>query len=286
MLDQIIISVISWLDLFVDLAWLLSDGSRNIIEFISLLIGFLLPALLSWTVYFKRLEYHDREGWKKHFPQFDISGEWQDQTVYTNMIDNNQWVSTDKMAEKLKEKGWSSENLPAIPSSVIIMQTCRKIKIDVSNGAGFTWRSLSAEWSDDSLKILYEVTYNEVLRNKGYPQQRYGYEKMHIDKNGLTQKDKPKKMTEQFWHCIAGDSKAIFMGDIKHPITKSKTTNVSWPVFYIQKVINWGVGGFIGAKVALMVMDLLYADGTFKPLTEEERVSSNLIMFSDVLPKE
>lgn len=31
-------------------------------------------------------------------------------------------------------------------------------------------------------------------------------------------------------------------------------------------------------------MDKLYEDGTFKPLTEEERVTANLIMFSDCLP--
>ena len=36
---------------------------------------------------------------------------------------------------------------------------------------------------------------------------------------------------------------------------------------------------------ALMALDILYADGTFKPLTEKEKVAANLIMFSDVLPE-
>ncbi len=49
-------------------------------------------------------------------------------------------------------------------------------------------------------------------------------------------------------------------------------------------VISWGVGGFIGNTVALMVMDILYENGTFKPLNENEKVTSNLIMFSDILP--
>ena len=35
---------------------------------------------------------------------------------------------------------------------------------------------------------------------------------------------------------------------------------------------------------ALMALDILYANGTFKPLTEREKVAANLIMFSDVLP--
>lgn len=49
-------------------------------------------------------------------------------------------------------------------------------------------------------------------------------------------------------------------------------------------VLSWGVSGFIGTIVAVMVMDILYADGTFRPLTENEKVTSDLIMFSDILP--
>lgn len=40
----------------------------------------------------------------------------------------------------------------------------------------------------------------------------------------------------------------------------------------------------IGFGCALMVMDILYGNGTFRPLTEEEKVTSNMLMFSDVLP--
>ena len=36
---------------------------------------------------------------------------------------------------------------------------------------------------------------------------------------------------------------------------------------------------------ALMALDILYADGTFASLTEREKVTANLIMFSDVLPE-
>lgn len=50
-------------------------------------------------------------------------------------------------------------------------------------------------------------------------------------------------------------------------------------------IVSWGVEGFISNVVALMLMDILYTDGTFAPLTEQERVTSNLIMFSDRLPE-
>ena len=42
---------------------------------------------------------------------------------------------------------------------------------------------------------------------------------------------------------------------------------------------------FMTNSVALMVMDILYGNGTFTPLTEDEKVTSNLIMFCDVLPQ-
>ena len=42
---------------------------------------------------------------------------------------------------------------------------------------------------------------------------------------------------------------------------------------------------FMTNSVALMVMDILYGNGTFAPLKENEKVSSNLLMFCDVLPQ-
>ncbi len=45
-----------------------------------------------------------------------------------------------------------------------------------------------------------------------------------------------------------------------------------------------GVSNFIGNTVALMVLDMLYQDGVFQPLTENEKVTTNLLMFSDTLP--
>ena len=45
------------------------------------------------------------------------------------------------------------------------------------------------------------------------------------------------------------------------------------------------VGAFVNQTVALMVMDILYENGTFRPLTEGEKVTSNLLMFCDQLPQ-
>ena len=50
-------------------------------------------------------------------------------------------------------------------------------------------------------------------------------------------------------------------------------------------ITAYEVGGFISNSVAMMVMDILYADGTFTPVTAREAVTTNLLMFTDILPK-
>jgi len=53
----------------------------------------------------------------------------------------------------------------------------------------------------------------------------------------------------------------------------------------MQDYVIWEfVHLFIGNDVAMMVMDELYDNGTFKPLTEAEKVTANSIMFADKLP--
>ena len=49
-------------------------------------------------------------------------------------------------------------------------------------------------------------------------------------------------------------------------------------------IVAWESNIF-GNRLALMVLDILYSNGTFKPLSEEEKITSQLIMFSDILPE-
>lgn len=66
----------------------------------------------------------------------------------------------------------------------------------------------------------------------------------------------------------------------------ASTVAKDYPVQMHDLVIADEAGSYIANNtVALMVMDILYSNGTFRPLTEKERVTSNLIMFSDVLPE-
>ena len=54
----------------------------------------------------------------------------------------------------------------------------------------------------------------------------------------------------------------------------------------MQDMIMRNAREFIDGKVAIMIQDRLYASGTMKPLTDKERITANLIMFSDVLPEQ
>ena len=179
--------------------WINTENKQIIVVIISLLISRVAPISVSGLIYFKWLDYIDKEYWKKRFPQYDISGTWDDNTTYTDSISLDGW-------KKLKSN--------SIPSPVIIEQTCHKVKIKISAGKDFTWRSISADYIDGELNILYRVDYNEGLRKRGYPSQRYGYERMVIDSTLHDNKGKPMKMIGRFSHCAANDNYPIYIGDV------------------------------------------------------------------------
>lgn len=51
-------------------------------------------------------------------------------------------------------------------------------------------------------------------------------------------------------------------------------------------IITEEASWFVGNSVAVMVMDILYKNGTFKPLTEQEKGTANLLMFTERLPNQ
>ena len=58
-----------------------------------------------------------------------------------------------------------------------------------------------------------------------------------------------------------------------------------YPEHMRDLIICYNTTYFISNAVAVMVLDILYGNGTFRPLTENEKVTSNLIMYCDVLPE-
>ena len=49
-------------------------------------------------------------------------------------------------------------------------------------------------------------------------------------------------------------------------------------------IMNWEKNSIIGRPAAIMLLDILYQNGTLKPLTQREMAASQLIVFSDILP--
>ncbi len=182
--------------------WIQQDNLSLIQFTANFFLGLIAPTTLVSIIYKFFLKYIDEKGWKKKFPQYNISGEWLDTTTYTKALTNT---------------GWNEfyPNNKNIPSTIIIKQTCRTIHIPPSHGKNFTWHSLSANWDEyNNLIILYEVEYFSDLQNKGYPESRIGFEKMQIDTSNQSAHNYPQRMAGKFWHCISDDQKPIYMGDV------------------------------------------------------------------------
>lgn len=168
--------------------------------FFEILIDLVAPASIVIVAYNCMLKYVDEKGWKKRFPQYDISGEWNDITTYSQFMDKSGLSDVDK-DKKVK-------------SPVSIEQTCHKITITTSVGSDFKWYSILCDWNNGNLDILYAVEYFYTLQQQGYPAKRYGYERMSIDMKERCTKQRPNKMVGQFWHCCSADGKPVYMGDV------------------------------------------------------------------------
>lgn len=83
---------------------------------------------------------------------------------------------------------------------------------------------------------------------------------------------------------IPRPDKAILDEFAEYALEQALVVSKMYPPQLQDYVVSEFVRGFVGNDVAMMVMDELYDNGTFKPLTETEKVTSNLIMFADKLP--
>ena len=70
----------------------------------------------------------------------------------------------------------------------------------------------------------------------------------------------------------------------KEVVEYAMMTAKEYPPQMQDFIVTSTVNSFIGNVVAMMVMDILYANATFKLLTETEKTTTNLLMFCDILP--
>ena len=94
-----------------------------------------------------------------------------------------------------------------------------------------------------------------------------------------------KGTSDEFFDKIPGMDSTFKKKFIDFALETAEIAARDYPPQMRDLVVNWTVAGFIGRTTALMVMDILYQNGTFRPLTDREKITSNLILFSDTLPK-
>jgi hypothetical protein len=81
---------------------------------------------------------------------------------------------------------------------------------------------------------------------------------------------------------LDGDLKKTFAD---FALEQAMLTAKDYPPQMRDLIMSWNVSGFVSNAVAIMVMDILYGNGTLKPMTEEEKITSQLLMFCDMLPE-
>ena len=90
---------------------------------------------------------------------------------------------------------------------------------------------------------------------------------------------------KEFFSKLPSLDEAIKKTFADYALEQATMAAKNYPPQMRELIINWNVCGFIGTTVALMLMDILYENGTFAPLTDYEKISSNLLMFCDRLPE-
>ena len=94
-----------------------------------------------------------------------------------------------------------------------------------------------------------------------------------------------KGRSEDFFSKLPDPDESLKRKYADFALENAKIATNDYPPQMRELVFADNVAGFISNTVALMVADILYGNGTFRKLTDNEKVTANLIMFSDVLPE-
>lgn len=96
-----------------------------------------------------------------------------------------------------------------------------------------------------------------------------------------------KGKAEEFFAAIPDLDEKVKMQFADCAFEYAQTIARDFPPQMQDLVFSCTATGFVGNNaVALMVMDILYKNGIFRALTDQEKITSNLILFSDVLPSD
>ena len=136
-------------------------------------------------------------------------------------------------------------------------------------------------------EAVYEIITNAISDTKVNAEKfKRLRERGFITKDGKINIMIVKESVEAFNSLIPAPQKALLDEFAKYALDQAVVQAKEYPPQVQDIVIKDFVSNFIGNSVAMMVLDELYDNKVFRPLTGEEKITANLLMFADTLPKE
>ena len=181
-----------------------------------------------------------------------------------------------------------------------------KFPCDHYNSCGSMWRESAkypvSSWSIDS-RLDSREGYWENNKNSDYDY-LYEYitgiitestenkekftrlrEREFITEDGKVAVTVVRGSSDDFFAAIPALSEEIKAKFADYALEYALASAKRYPPQMQDLIVKEHCEAFFGNACAIMVLDILYGDGTFKPLSDEEKVTANLIMFSDKLPE-
>lgn len=110
-------------------------------------------------------------------------------------------------------------------------------------------------------------------------------ERGFIGKNGEVNVMIAKSTLESFCAAIPAPDKKLTEGFAESALENALNKAKQYPPQMHDLIVYYNSNPVrTDCAIAMMVLDILYSDGTFKPLTKREKITANLIMFADKLP--
>lgn len=89
---------------------------------------------------------------------------------------------------------------------------------------------------------------------------------------------------DDFFRMIPPVSQELHSRFTQQALESAQMEAKQYPPQMQDLIMNWEMNSFIGRTTAIMLLELLYRNSTLRPLTKREMATSQLIMFSDILP--
>ena len=140
-------------------------------------------------------------------------------------------------------------------------------------------------WNSD-YESVYEVITKAITDTKVNAEKfKRLRERGFIEKDGTINIMVLKQSFDSFSKLIPSPDKVLLDEFAKYALEQAMVKAKQYPPQVQDIVIVEFMHMFIGYPVAMMVMDELYDNKIFRPLTDKEKITANLLMFCDQLPE-